>query len=170
GAGRGARLEEVVRTRRASAGTGLGHVTLVDRGAADGARVARRVLARVAGAVALVQRAGIGVRRAGRPERLLGVGRARGARARAGLSGVALARGRAAGGARVARRVLAGGARAVALIEGARVAIVRAGRAGVASGMRARRARAAAHVGGAGVAVVGAGGAPRLAEVGGAGR
>src|SRR5207245_1202618 len=140
GAGRRARPEAVARTAGAGAGARLGDVALVDGPTADGARVARRVLARVAGAVALVQRAGIGVRRAGRPERLLGVGRARGARARAGLGGVALARGRAAGGSRVA------------------------------GGMRARRARAGAHVGGAGVAVVVAHRAVRLEHVGGTGR
>src|SRR5207249_7169517 len=128
------------RTAGAGTGAGLGDVAPVDRRAADCTRIARRVLARVAGAVALVHRARVAVRRAGRPERLLDVGRARGARARAGLHRVALARGRAAGGPRVARRVLAGGARAVALIHGARVA------------------------------VVGAGGAARLEDVGGAGR
>src|SRR5438034_1104779 len=91
---------------------------------ADGARIAGRMLTAGVRAVALVQRAGIGVRRAGRPGRLLGVGRARGARARAGLNGVALARGLAAHRARGRHRVLAVDARAVALVEGAEVAVV----------------------------------------------
>src|SRR5205823_3926304 len=61
--------------------------------------------------------------------RLEGVGGADRARPRAVLVDVARARGGPADGARVARRVLAGAARAVALVAAARVSVVRAGRA-----------------------------------------
>src|SRR5439155_196448 len=73
-----------------------------------------------------------------------------------------------AGGARVARRMLAGGARAVALVEGAGVAVVRAGGARVPGRVLAGRGadRAIAHVGGAGVAIIRAGRAGRLHGVG----
>src|SRR5207247_7793183 len=86
---------------------------------ARGARVAGRVLAGVAGAVALVEGAGVAVVGAGRPGRQFRVGRAGGARACAGLPRVAFVCGRSTHGARVARRVLAGGAGAVALVQGA---------------------------------------------------
>src|SRR5438046_2250586 len=86
-----------------------------------------------------------------------------------GLRQVALARRGAAHGARVAGRMLAAGARAVAGVGGARIALVRAGGAGVAHRVRARRARARARVGGAGVAVVGARRRARLEGVGRAG-
>src|SRR5205823_1816122 len=85
---------------------------------------------------------------------------------RTGLLHVALVRGRSADGARVAGRMLAGSARAVAGIGGAGIAVVQAGGTHVASGMRARRARAAAQVGGAGVALVRAGRGARLEDVG----
>src|SRR5438067_13535200 len=92
------------------------------------ARVPRGVLAGVVGAVALVEGARVAVGGAGRPTRLLAVGRAGGARAGAGLGEVTFGRGRAADRARVARRVLAVDARAVALVQGAGVAIVGTGR------------------------------------------
>src|SRR5205823_2851894 len=110
---------------RAVAGIGGAGVAVVR---ARGARVAGRVLAGVAGAVALVQRAGIGVGGAGGRGRLLGVSWTGGARPGAGLRDVALARTRTADRGRVARRVLAVGAGAVALVEGAGVAVVGTGR------------------------------------------
>src|SRR5439155_153848 len=93
-AGRGARLEEVGRTGGAGAGTSLGHVTLVRCRAAHRARGQEAV------------------------------GRAGRARARAGLGDVARTRYRATRRARVPRRVLAGVARTVGLIQGAGVGVV----------------------------------------------
>src|SRR5207245_3512928 len=81
---------------------------------ARGARVARRVRAGIAGAVALIQGAGVGIGGAGRPERLLDVGGAGGARASAVVGKITLPGGRAADRARVACRVLAGGAGTIA--------------------------------------------------------
>src|SRR5947208_14335492 len=70
------------------------------------------------------------------------------ARPRAVLVDVARARGGPADGARVARRVLAGVAAAVALVAAARVAVVRARRAGRAPRVgRARGRRAGAALG-----------------------
>src|SRR5207249_12302057 len=63
-------------------------------------RVPRRVLTGVAGAVALIERAGVAVRRARRPRALLRVGRAAGPVAEAVLRRVALALARAAHRAR----------------------------------------------------------------------
>src|SRR5207249_3971679 len=81
------------------AGARRGHVASARRGgAADRPGVARGVLAGDAAAVALVERAGVGVRRAGGAGRLLGIGRAGGARARAILRQIALVRGCAADG------------------------------------------------------------------------
>ena len=95
---------------------------------------------------------GAAARRAGRRE---GIGGAGGGRAVTGLCEVARAGSRPAHGAGVPRRVTAGGARAVAHVEGAGVAVVGAG-----------RARGLARVGGAGVADAGAG----LREIAVAGR
>src|SRR5439155_441093 len=100
--------------------TGLCHVALARGRAAHGTPVAGWLLAGVVRAVALVERAGVAVGGAGRPARLLAVGGAGAARARAGRGGVTLPRRGAAGRARIARRVLAGVVRAVALVEGAR--------------------------------------------------
>src|SRR5205823_9143002 len=126
--GRAVRLENVAGTGGAASGAALGNVTFASGRSTHGARVARRVLAGVADAVALVERAGVGVRRAGGPVRLLGVGRAARARPVAALGHVAFAPDRAADGARIARRVLADGAGAVALVQGAGVAVVGTGR------------------------------------------
>src|SRR5439155_4114823 len=82
------------------------------------------MLASDVAAVALVEGARVAVVGTRRTVRLLGVGRAGGARAGAGLGRVALARRGTAHGPRVARRVLASAVAAVALVEGARVAVV----------------------------------------------
>src|SRR5207249_10170667 len=94
-----------------------------------------------------VARADVAVVGARGPVRLEGVGRAGRAPAGAALGDVALARRRAAHRARVPRRVLAGGVRAVAGIRGADVAVVgargpvrlegvgRAGGAGAGAGL-----------------------------------
>src|SRR5438874_827221 len=97
---RARRQECVGRAGGARAGTVLGQVADARRGAADGA--------------------------GGQEE----VGRTGRARAGAGLGHVARPGCRAAHGARVPRRVLAGGARAVAHVEGAGVGVGRAGGAG----------------------------------------
>src|SRR5206468_20849 len=136
-AGRGARLEDVGRTGGAGAGTSLGRVTLARR------RAAHRACGQEA------------------------VGRAGRARAGAGLGDVAHVRGRTADGARVPSRVLADGAGAVALVQGAGVAIVRAGGARVARRVLADGAGAIALVQGAGVAVRTAGRPARFLDVGG---
>src|SRR5207245_4163416 len=78
---------------------GLRDVARPGRWAAHRARVARRVLARIAAAVALIERARIAVVGARGPTRLLGVRGTRGTRARAGLRQVARAGRRAAHGA-----------------------------------------------------------------------
>src|SRR5437016_4358679 len=174
--------EAVGRAGRARARARLGDVARTRYRATRRARVPRRVLAGVARTVALIQGAGVGVGGAGRPERLLDVGGGGGARAGAGVGKITLPGGHAAGRARVARRGLAGGAGAVALVQGAGVAVVRACRAGVADRVLAGVAGAVALVQGAGIAVVRAGrariarrvlagrGADRaIAHVGGAG-
>src|SRR5207249_6120673 len=79
-------------------------------------------------AVPLVEGARVAVVGAGCPARLLDVGGAGAARARARLGEVTLRRRRAADRAPVARRVLAAGAGAVALVQGAGVAVVATGR------------------------------------------
>src|SRR5437899_5047057 len=167
GAHRARGQEAVGRAGRARARAGLGDVARTRYRATRRARVPRRVLAGVARTVALIQGAGVGVGGAGRPERLLDVGGAGGARAGAGVGKITLPGGHAAGRARVARRVLAGGAGAVALVQGAGVAVVRACRAGVAHRVLAGVAGAVALVQGAGIAVVGAGYPARLLDVGG---
>src|SRR5439155_152663 len=118
------------------------------RGTARRARVPCRMLAGVAAAVALIHATGVPVARARRARRPLAVGRATGARPGAVLVDVARARGGPADGARVARRVLAGVAAAVALVAAARIAVVRARRAGRALRVgRARGRRAGAALG-----------------------
>src|SRR5436309_14234237 len=101
--GRAVRLENVAGTGGAASGAALGNVTFASGRSTHGARVARRVLAGVADAVALVERAGVAVGGAGRPARLLGVGRAARARPVAAGGHVTFVPGGAAAGARVAR-------------------------------------------------------------------
>src|SRR5439155_1378855 len=171
------RLEGVGGADRARPRAVLVDVARARGGPADGSRVARRVLAGVAAAVALIRAARVAVVRAGRAGRALRVGRARGRRAGAALGRVAFARRpathdearlehvggtggagpgavlvhvagtgrRAADGARIARRMLAGVARSVALIRAAWVAVVGArGPGGLLRVRRARRTRAGA--------------------------
>src|SRR5207302_2008017 len=69
-------LERIGGTRGARAGARFGHVADARRGATRRSRVARRVLAGVGGAVALIRGAGVAVVRAGRTGRLRPVGRA----------------------------------------------------------------------------------------------
>src|SRR5439155_1068540 len=95
-AGDEGRLEGVVRARAARPRAGLVDVARSRRGAADRTRIARRVLAGVARAVAGVGRADVAVVGAGRARRLLRVHRTRRARAGAEVAGVALADGDAA--------------------------------------------------------------------------
>src|SRR5436309_3321145 len=97
---RAGRRLRVGRAGGARPGTRLVRVAGAGRGAAERARVARRVLASVACPVALIERAGVAVARARRPRRLLRVGRAARAVARAVLGQVALAGRHAADGAR----------------------------------------------------------------------
>src|SRR5439155_2830338 len=84
-----------------------------------------------------------------------------------GLRHVALVRGRAAHGAPVAGRMLAGGAGAVAGIGGARIAVVRACGARVTGGMLTGVAAAVALVERAGIAIGGAGGPGAFLDVAG---
>src|SRR5206468_853312 len=114
-------------TRGARPRAGLGHVAGTGRRPAHDAGVARRVLAGHVRAVALIEGARVGVRRAGGPRRLLGVRRAGGAGPRAALGDIAFARRRAAHGAAVPRRVLAGHVGAIALVQGAGVGVRRTG-------------------------------------------
>src|SRR5207302_1635465 len=118
-----ARREPVRRARTTRPRAGLVDVAIAGGRAADGTAVARRMLAAVAGAVALIEAARVPVARARRPRRLLGVRGTRGARARARVGQVAFARRRPARGAGIAGRVRAGVAAAVTLVEAARVAI-----------------------------------------------
>src|SRR5205823_3169890 len=134
--------EPVRRAGRTRARARLDVVTGSRRRTTRGARIAGRMLAAVAAAVALVEAARVSIARAGGPGRLLRIGRTDRARARAGLRHVAVARRRAARRARIARRMLAGVARPVALIGAARIPIVRARRA-----RRALRVRRAARPG-----------------------
>src|SRR5439155_1448136 len=90
------------------------------------ARVADRMRARRARAAAHVGSAGIAVVRAGRAVRLENVVGTAGAGSGAGLGDVTFASGPSTQRARVARRMLAGVVRAVALVEGAGVAVVSA--------------------------------------------
>src|SRR5205807_377662 len=119
-----ARLEPVSGARAARPGTCLVRVAHAGRRAADRPGVAGRMLAGVARAVALVPGARVAVAGARRSCRALGVRGARRARSGARVGRVAVARRRAAHGAGVAGRMLAGIARAVALIPAARVAVV----------------------------------------------
>src|SRR5439155_252130 len=137
---RARRQEAVGRTGRARPRAGLRHVARSDDRPAGRPRGPRRVLTGVAGAVALIERAGVAVRRARRPRALLRVGRAAGPVARAVLRRVTLARARAAHRARrweaVAR---AGRARPRAgLGHVARAGRGAAHRSGVAGGLRVR--------------------------------
>src|SRR5207253_11474015 len=88
-------------------------------------RVTRRMLASDVAAVALIEGARVAVVGTRRTVRLLGVGRTGAARAGAGLGEVAVARRGATLRPRVARRMLAGAVAAVAVVEGARVAVAR---------------------------------------------
>src|SRR5207247_4041874 len=152
------RGEAVGRAVRAHAGTGLGGIAGPRRRPAHRARVTGRVLARIAAAVALIERARIAVVGARGPTRLLGIRRTRGARARAGLRYVAHARGRAAyraGGLEgVPRATRAGPVAGLGGIAGARRRA--AYRAGVACRVLAGSAGAVAGVGRARIPVVGA--------------
>src|ERR1700690_2580908 len=102
-------LETVRRTRRTCSCAGLSDVAGSVLRAADDAGVAGRVLAGGAGPVTLVKRADVPVVGAGTPARPPPVGRAGGARSRAGLGDVALSILCAADNARVAGRALTGG-------------------------------------------------------------
>src|SRR5207244_1000033 len=149
---------------RAVAGIGGAGVAVVR---ARRARVPNRMRARRTRAAAHVGGARIAVVRAARAVRLENVARTGGAASGAALGHVAFAPDRAADGARIARRVLADGAGAVALVQGAGVAIVRAGRARVPRRVLAGVVRAVALVEGARVAVGGAGRPTPLLDVGG---
>src|SRR5206468_3765522 len=135
---RACRLHDVCRTGRARPGTGLGEIAFVDRRTAGAAGVARGVHARrgAGGAVALVGRAHVAIVRAGGARRLDRVGRTRRARARTGLGEVALVGCQPTRRARVARRVLTRGARAVAEVRGAGIAVI-----GARGAVRLERAR-----------------------------
>src|SRR5438552_113888 len=159
-ADKGARPHHVARAGGAGAGAGLVGIAHVARAvAADRPGIARRVLTRIARAVARVGRTGVAVIRAGRGGRLLPVGRAaRPGAAGAGLGVVALARRRAADDrARRRRRRRAGGAGAGAVLLGvANVARARvADRARVAGRMLAGIVGPVALLERAGVGVVG---------------
>src|SRR5207249_995919 len=123
-----ARLLRIGGTRGIGPVTGLGHVADARRRAALRAGVARRVLARIARAVAGVGRARIAVVDARRPALLRCICGTGGIRPVAGLGHVAVARGGPALDADVARRVLAGSAGAVAGVGRARIAVVGARR------------------------------------------
>src|SRR5205823_35971 len=128
-AGEGRRLEAVRRAGAAAARAGLRDVASTRRRRpADGAPVPGVVDAERATdrAIALVRRAHVAIVRAGRPRRLHGVVRTGRARPGAGLGVVALVRRRAARRARVAWRVLADAARAIAGVGRTDVAVVRA--------------------------------------------
>src|SRR5439155_25576972 len=109
--------EAVGRAGRARAGARLGDVARTRYRATRRARVPRRVLAGVVRTVALIERAGVAIGGAGRRGRLLRVARANRARARAGFRDVAPTRYRATRRARVAHRVLAGCAGALARVQ-----------------------------------------------------
>src|SRR5206468_4275386 len=119
-----ARREPVRRARTARPRAGLVDVAIAGGRAADGTAVARRMLAGVAGTVALIQAARVAVARARRSGGLLRIGRTGRARARARVGEVAFTRARTAGRAGVAGRMRADVARAVALIRAARIAVV----------------------------------------------
>src|SRR5207247_1189390 len=147
---------------------GLGRIARADRSAADGSRVADRVLARQARPIALIERAGIAVVGAGRPVRLEGVRRAEIARPRAGLGGIAIPRHGAADGPRgTPPTARAGRARSRAGLGRIAPTCRRATHgAGIADRVLATDIRPVTPVGGAGVAVVRAGRSARLDRVG----
>src|SRR5207249_4993673 len=153
-----ARLEHVGGTGGAGPGAVLVHVTGTGRRAADGARIARRMLAGVARSVALIGAARVPVVGTRRARRCLGIRRAVRAVPRAALRRVALAARRPTHGGRrlegvVGTRAARPGAQ---LVE---VAVARRGatdRAGVPRCVLAEVARAVAGVAGTRVAVVGA--------------
>src|SRR5207253_540513 len=157
----GARPHHVARAGGAAAGAGLVGIAHVARAvAADRPGVARRVLTRIARAVAGVGRTGVAVIRAGRARRLLRVGRA----ARPGDAGAHLGliararRGAADGRARRRQGRRAGGAapgavlRRITVVPRARVA----DRVRMAGGVLAGIAQPVTRIERAGVAVVGA--------------
>src|SRR5206468_2075728 len=164
-----ARLDPVAGTRPARAGAGLVNVAGTGRSPAHRARVARRVLAGVAGPVARVRRAGVAVIGAGRAVGLLGVGGARGAAADAEVVEVAVVHRRAAEGRRGLERI--GRARRARAGAGLRdVADARGAPTGTASVARVvdaeRRGDAAiALIGRARVPIVGARGPRALDRV-----
>src|SRR5439155_351779 len=148
-AGRGAahrrvRGEAVGRAVRAHAGTGLGGIAGPRRRPAHRARVTGRVLARIAAAVALIERARIAVVGARGPARLPHICRTGRTGPRAGLRQVALACGRAARGAggleRIGWAVVGNPVTALSHVTGARrgTAHRRALRIGRAGGARPR--------------------------------
>src|SRR5207247_10089 len=161
-------LEAVGRTRRAGTGARLRHVADARRRATGGARIARRVLARHAGAVALVERAGVAVGGARGTGRRARIGRAGRARAGAVLWRIALARRRPADrprgleGVRRARRAGSGAVVRHVAVAGRRAA----GGPGVAGRVLAGIVRPVALVAAAGVAVVGARRPGRVLRVG----
>src|SRR5207302_1155354 len=115
--------EGIGRAGGARSRAGLIHVAGTGRRAAHRPGIARAVLAGHARPVALVRRAWIAVGGACGAVRLLGVGRADGARSRAGLVHVAGTGRRAAHRPGIARGVLAGRARPVALVRRAWIAV-----------------------------------------------
>src|SRR5207302_347200 len=153
-----ARLEHVGWTGAARPVARLVHVAGTRRRAAGRARVARRMLARVARPVALVGRARVASVRAGRARRLLRVGRAGGPLALPDALPISLAcRAAADDGARLEHVGRTRAARPVArLVHVARARRRAAGRAGVARRMLAGVARTVAGVARAGVTVIGA--------------
>src|SRR5438445_5096261 len=156
---RARRLEGVRRAHGARAGAGLVQVAEAGGGPADRPGVPRRVLAGVAAAVALVAAARVAVGGACRPSRALRIRRAVGARPRAVIIQIALARRGAAHDARRLEGVgRTHGARAgTGLVHVAEAGGGSAHRAGVARRVLAVRAAAVALVEAARVAVGGAG-------------
>src|SRR5437870_5286758 len=132
------RLERIGRARRTRPGAVLRHVARAGRRPADGARRLEGVRwARRTRPGAVLRRVACAGRRAtDRARRLEAIGRADRARARAGLVHVAHPGRRPAHRPGVPRRVLAGVARPVALIERARVAVGGARRARRLLGVR----------------------------------
>src|SRR5438874_558244 len=126
----------VGRATGARPGARLGLVAFTGGWPADRPGVPRRVLASVARSVALIRAARVAVVRARRAGGALRIRRAAGARPGAVLRHVAVTGGRPADGPGVARRVLAGVARSVALIGGARVPVVGTRRARRCLGIR----------------------------------
>src|SRR5207253_6907838 len=167
-----ARLEPVGRARAARPGAALRRITIAGGRATDRARIPRRMLAGVARAVALIQRAGVPVRGARRARRALRVRGAVRARARAVLRRVAVARrGPARGEGREEAVGRTGRARPRAgLVRVARPGRGAAHRPRVPRRMLAAVAAAVALVEAARIPVARAGRAGRLLGVGGARR